>query len=47
MVSWVGFSAFTAVVRVQSLVWELRPRIKLLYAAAKKQVKIYHSKEKR
>ena len=31
MVWWLGFSTFTTVARVQSLVWELRSHIKALH----------------
>ena len=36
---WIGFSAFTAVARVQFLVWDLRSHIKPLNAVAEKKKK--------
>ena len=43
MVQWLGFSAFTAAVQVQSLVQKLRSHFKLLHAALKKPTKQPHS----
>ena len=37
VVKWLGFSAFTAVARVQSLVWKLGSHINPLHAEAKKE----------
>ena len=39
MVQWLGFGAFSTVVQVQLLIWELRSHIKPLHAMAKKKKK--------
>ena len=39
VVQWLGFSAFTTVSWVQSLIWELRFHVKLPHTTAKKKIK--------
>ena len=47
VVWWLGFSAFTAVAWVQSLIWELRSHIKLLHAGQKNPKKMVREEKKK